>query len=112
MRTLALVVMLMAFLPGMTPRAFAQQPEPPEPPVMAPMRMPPDFQGGSKKNPRPHPVFDAAKAQKRAQELAKLAGQVPGEIHEVSHGVLPKDLIQKLKTIEKLSKQLRKQVVQ
>jgi hypothetical protein len=95
---------------GIVPRVSAQQPEPPHAILPQPIRLPPDFRG-KPLDAEPHPpVFDAAKAQKRAQELAKLADQLPDDIHQVSQNVLPKDLIPKLKKIEKLAKQLRKQV--
>jgi hypothetical protein len=42
-----------------------------------------------------------------ADELAKLAQSVPGDIEQVHQGVLPAGLEGKLKTIEKLSKRLR-----
>jgi len=42
-----------------------------------------------------------------ADQLAKLAESIPADIESVRKGVLPKDVIQKLKQIEKLSKSLR-----
>jgi hypothetical protein len=110
MRIFFTAALLMACVLGMAPGVRGQQAEPPEAPRPQPIHMPPDFQG-SPRQPQPRrPAFDAAKAQKRAQELAKLANQVPGEINQMSHDVFPKDLIQNLKRIEKLAKQLRGQV--
>jgi hypothetical protein len=45
-----------------------------------------------------------------AQELARLAQLIPSEVQQVEIGVLPKDLDGQLKRIEKLSKQLRREI--
>jgi len=42
-----------------------------------------------------------------ADELARLAGSIPADIEKVHRGLLPVDLKEKLKQIEKLSKRLR-----
>jgi len=42
-----------------------------------------------------------------ADELARLAGSIPADIEKVHRGLLPADLQEKLKQIEKLSKRLR-----
>ncbi len=42
-----------------------------------------------------------------ADELARLAQSIPVDIQRVNKGLLSKDLAQKLKQIEKLSKRLR-----
>jgi len=42
-----------------------------------------------------------------ADRLAKLAQSIPADIESIHKGMLPKDVIQKLKQIEKLSKSLR-----
>ena len=42
-----------------------------------------------------------------AEQLAQLAGSLPADIRNVNKGLLSKDLAQKLKQIEKLSKHLR-----
>ena len=51
--------------------------------------------------------LDLSKLQQEADELAKLAQTIPPDIASVRTGMLPKDTAQKLKQIEKLSKQLR-----
>ena len=56
--------------------------------------------------PRPDP----AKLEKEAAELSDLAQSIPSDIDSVSKGVLPKDVIAKLKRIEKISKHLRAEV--
>jgi hypothetical protein len=51
--------------------------------------------------------LDPVKIHAEAEELANLAGTVPNDIDQVAQGKLPKDLGEKLKRIEKLSKNLR-----
>jgi ribosomal protein S15P/S13E len=50
---------------------------------------------------------DVLALRREADELANLAAAVPSGVQNVSKGLLEKDLIQKLKQIEKLSKHLR-----
>ena len=45
-----------------------------------------------------------------AEELAKLAQLVPSEVDGANAGRLPKDLSEQLKKIEKLSKNLRREL--
>jgi hypothetical protein len=47
---------------------------------------------------------------READELADLAVSVRPDVHNLSRGVLSKDLAQKLKQIEKLSKHLRSEL--
>jgi hypothetical protein len=56
--------------------------------------------------PRP-PSMDVAKLHQDAIDLAQLAQSVPTDVDQAAQGKLPKDLAQKLKRIEKLSKRLR-----
>jgi hypothetical protein len=58
------------------------------PPLISAQRKPPDL--------RPD-----------ADQLAKLAESIPADVESLRKGMLPKDVIQKLKQIEKLSKSLR-----
>ena len=51
-----------------------------------------------------------AKLRKDAAELATLAQAIPADIDQTEKGILPKNLAEKLKRIEKLAKQLRSQV--
>lgn len=57
------------------------------------------------------PVFvqkiDAAQVRREADELAQLADSIPASVDQASNGVLVKDLKDRLKRIEKLSKELR-----
>jgi hypothetical protein len=48
--------------------------------------------------------------QKDAQELAELCAAVPNEMSSVKQGLLPKDTLDNLKRVEKLSKRLREQL--
>jgi len=52
-----------------------------------------------------------AKLKHDADELATLAQSVPADIERVQSGTLPKDLLEKLKRVEKLAKKLRSQLV-
>jgi len=58
----------------------------------------------------PHRTIDLDKLRHDANELASLAQSVPPDIDQTTKGVLPKDLTDKLKRIEKLAKQLRSQI--
>ena len=48
--------------------------------------------------------------QKDAKELAELCASVPGDMDGVKQGLLSKDLLEKLKRVEKLSKRVREQL--
>jgi len=50
---------------------------------------------------------DTTQLQHDAKELADLSASVPADINRVNRGLLPKDVIEKLRRIEKLSKRLR-----
>ena len=50
---------------------------------------------------------DPRRLEQYARELSDLAGSVPADIDQVNHGKLPKELLDKLKRIERLSKHLR-----
>lgn len=54
--------------------------------------------------------IDLLKLQQEADELARTAQTIPVDVSSVRQGKLPKDVIQKLKQIEKLSKHLRGQL--
>jgi len=53
---------------------------------------------------------DPAQLKREAQELAKRAEAVSAQIDQIAKGKLPKDLNAQLKQIEKLSKQLRREI--
>jgi hypothetical protein len=54
--------------------------------------------------------IDPARLEKDARALATAASSIPSDIESVRKGVLPKDVVQKLKQIEKLAKQLRNEL--
>lgn len=54
-----------------------------------------------------HTGADALELQRQAKELLELSQSLQPDMESVSHGLLPKDTIDKLKRIEKLSKRLR-----
>ena len=54
--------------------------------------------------------LDLVRLQQDADELSKLAQSIPSDVADIRQGMLPKDVTQKLKQIEKLSKRLRGQL--
>ncbi len=58
------------------------------------------------------PKVDTAQVKRDADQLAKLAGEIPSAVEQANKGVLSKDLNDQLKRIEKLSKQLRRELFQ
>ena len=89
--------------------AGQQQPEQTPPGVHQAMQVPPPAQVTPpvfQPNPARRRV-DPARMKQEAEELAKLAQQVPSEVDGANAGRLPKDLSEQLKKIEKLSKNLR-----
>jgi len=55
-------------------------------------------------------AVDMVRLQHDAQELADLSASIPADVKLANRGLLSKDLIDKLKRVEKLSKQLRGQL--
>ena len=51
--------------------------------------------------------IDPLQLQREANELSDLAKSLPADMDQVNHGLLPKETIEKLKRIEKLSKRMR-----
>jgi len=60
---------------------------------------------------QPHAQLDMARLRQDADQLAKLAQTIPSDVLRIQGGVLPKDMSEKLKQIEKLSKHLRTQIM-
>jgi len=56
--------------------------------------------------------LDPAKLRQEADELARIAQTIPTDAANIQRGMLPKDMVEKLKQIEKLSKHLRGQISQ
>lgn len=63
---------------------------------------------GEAKLPQHH--VDLVKLQQEADDLARTAQTIPTDMAGVRQGTLPKDIIEKLKRIEKLSKRLRSEL--
>lgn len=55
--------------------------------------------------------IDAAQVQQEADDLARMAQTIPADVASIRKGMLPKDVIDKLKQIEKLSKRLRTELI-
>jgi len=51
--------------------------------------------------------LDPAQLQRESQELLELSQSLQGDIESVNKGLMPKDMIDKLKRIQKLAKHLR-----
>jgi hypothetical protein len=90
--------------PPWTPNPGAAQSPPQEPEHRFPVDNPQQAQKP------PKPKIDFAQVKRDAEELAKLAGEIPSAVEMTNKGVLPKDLNDRLKRIEKLSKQLRREL--
>jgi len=54
--------------------------------------------------------IDPAQVKREADELAKLSSEMPPAVEQAGKGVISKDLNDRLKRIEKLSKQLRREL--
>ncbi len=60
--------------------------------------------------PKASPLYagaDTLELQRKAKELLELSQSLQPDMESLNHGILPKDTIEKLKRIEKLSKRLR-----
>lgn len=71
---------------------------------------PPEPLNSETTNQAPNPPsrhIDLAQLQRDADALAQAAQTIPTDVASVRKGMLPKDVIEKLKQIEKLSKRLR-----
>ena len=90
--------------PPWTPNPNATQAPPQEGPHRFPIDDPQQAQKPTK------PKIDAAQVKRDADELAKLAGEIPAAVDKANRGVIPQDLSNRLKRIEKLAKQLRREL--
>jgi hypothetical protein len=70
---------------------------------------PPSLDSTASEKPEAAPTHrvDLAQLQREADDLARTAQTIPSDVASVRKGMLPKDVIDKLKQIEKLSKRLR-----
>jgi hypothetical protein len=54
--------------------------------------------------------LDIVTMEREAKEMAALASSIPGDVEQLKKGLLPSTALDKLKRIEKLSKQLRSHI--
>ena len=59
---------------------------------------------------RKNQPLDMVRVKHDADELAQLAAQIPSSVEQANKGMLSKDVGERLKRIEKLSKQLRREL--
>jgi hypothetical protein len=78
---------------------------PPPPPPLDP-----DHGKVGAEGPKLQRRIDPVKLQSEADDLARTAQTIPSDVANIRLGTLPKDTIQKLKEIEKLSKRLRSEL--
>jgi len=103
----AALLIAMLQVPGINPPwtpGPQQQAPPPVQQNRFPVDEPPRTQQQSK------PKIDAVQVKRDAEELAKLAGEIPTGVEQANKGMVSKDLNDRLKRIEKLSKQLRREL--
>ena len=98
-KSLCTIAMLFCFAVPAIPQTGHHFPTPPES-----MNPEPQDQPSAK---APSRRLDFAQLQREADELARTAQTIPSDVASVRKGMLPKDVIEKLKQIEKLSKHLR-----
>jgi hypothetical protein len=73
--------------------------------------MPSDTQPEPKAKQHPLARMNFLEMERESKELSQLAGSIPGDVGLLRKGLLPKDVVDKLKRIEKLSKHLRSEIV-
>jgi hypothetical protein len=99
---LSLTLLLMLLVtPAISQTTGHHFPTPPEPL---------DPQTPTKQPSAPSHRIDLDQLQRDADDLARTAQTIPSDVASVRKGVLPKDVIEKLKQIEKLSKRLRNEL--
>lgn len=99
LRLLSLPVALVVYVSLATPQSSGHRfPTPP-----APL----DSQNNEQPPIAPTRHIDLEHLQKEADDLARTAQTIPSDVVSVRKGLLPKDVIEKLKQIEKLSKRMR-----
>ena len=96
----AIVLGILLTLPsGVAQRRVSNYPKPPEPSM-------PDEPDPLKRQPS-QPKTNFPEMEREAKELSQIASTIPGDVDLLKKGLLPKDVTEKLKRIEKLSKHLR-----
>ena len=100
------IILLACVLPARAQMKDVYIPGTPPPP--APMDR--DHDKAAPNDPRVQRRIDPVKLQQDADDLARTAQTIPSDVANIRRGTLPKDTIQKLKEIEKLSKRLRNEL--
>jgi len=93
-------LLIVVVLGGGSPGQRGNYPKPPEPAI----------QEQAQPETRVSRKLDIVEMARDARELSVLAGSIPGDVDQMKKGLLPKDAVDKLKRIEKLSKHLRAQI--
>lgn len=91
-------VLLLFATPVAAPQYTHHFPTPPEPA---------DPQTDKEPPPTLTKRIDMEQVQREADDLARTAQSIPSDVANIRKGMLPKDVVEKLKQIEKLSKHLR-----
>jgi hypothetical protein len=97
-KTPFLLLILLVLIAPAIPQTRNHFPTPPEPL---------DSKPTDKESSKPSRRVDLEHLQRDADDLARTAQTIPSDVASVRKGMLPKDVIEKLKQIEKLSKRLR-----
>lgn len=100
-RFLPLVIALLLLSPAAVPQT-GHFPTPPQ--SMDPEQQPKEHAPSLTRH------LDFAQVQREADELSRTAQTIPSDLGSLRQGMLPKDVIAKLKQIEKLSKHLRSEL--
>ncbi len=95
------VLIAMVLISGSSGQRRRGYPKPPPTPVVPEQPAP---------EPKSAQRLDTFTMEREARELSALAASVPGDVEQLKKGLLPRDAMDKLKRIEKLSKQLRGQI--
>ena len=98
---LAIFIFFIGLIGSMNAQMHRTFPKPPEPAVS---------QQGTTSDAKSIRRLDTATMEREARELSALASSIPVDVEQLKKGLLPSDAIDKLKRIEKLSKQLRGQI--
>lgn len=101
------IILFVSVLPARAQIKDAYAPGVPPPPAA----MDPDHGKTAPDEPKlQQPRIDLVKLQQEADDLARTAQTIPSDVANVRRGTLPKDIIEKLRRIEKLSKRLRSEL--
>ena len=98
---LGTVLITMVLVSGSSGQRRRGYPQPPGPPVTKD-----DSVSTTKSIHR----LDTFTMEREARELSALASSIPSDVEQLKKGLLPSDAVDKLKRIERLSKQLRGQI--